>query len=192
MPLACTIEVNTRRHDKERKIEELPASGLLLAICTSPPKTSGIRTLNRVEAARKVLRFEYVRLANMFPFPTQSSGELKSLGARKDPWMISRDEIQSGISLADGILLAYGTSAPTGPARHHWREQISWLSRTLEPTDIPVWSVSDEPRHPSRWHRHTFREHPGVPFEDALSLVLRERQVSEGDLRAPAERCDNT
>ena len=165
---------------------------MLLAICTSPPKTSGIRTLNRVESARKVLRFEYVRLANMFPFPTQSSGELKTLGVRKDPWMISRDEIQSGVSLADGILLAYGTSAPTGPARHHWREQIAWLFRTLEPTDIPVWSVSDEPRHPSRWHRHTFREHPGMPFDDALSLVLKKRHVTANDLLTANKRCTTT
>lgn len=86
--------------------------------------------------------------------------------------------IQSGISLADGILLAYGTSAPPGQARHHWKEQISWLFGRLEPLNVPIWSVSDEPRHPSRWHRHTFREHPGMSFENALSLVLRERQVS--------------
>lgn len=128
--------------------------------------------------ARKVLRYENVRVANMFPFPTQSSGELKLLGVHVAPWMISREEIQSGISLADGILLAYGTSAPPGQARHHWKEQISWLFGRLEPLNVPIWSVSDEPRHPSRWHRHTFREHPGMSFENALSLVLRERQVS--------------
>lgn len=160
-----------------------------MAVCSSPPKTSGIRTLKRVEMARKILRYEHVRVANMFPLATQSSGDLKILGVHQSPWMISREEIQSGISLADGILLAYGTSAPTGPARHHWREQISWLFNRLDPLSVPIWSVSEEPRHPSRWHRHTFREHPGMPFENALSLVLRKRQVSASSL-LPAKCCD--
>ena len=123
----------------------------------------------------------------MFSLPPQSTGELKTLGTHRAPWVLAREEIRSGLSLADGLLVAYGTAAPTGPARHLWRDQISWLRAEIEPLGIPVWSVGDEPRHPSRWHRHTFREYPGMPFENALSHVLKNRHVSENGLLSHAE-----
>lgn len=178
-------------HVEEDKIKEPHNPGLLLAICASPPTTSGIRTLNRLEMARKILRYEKLLIANMFPLPTRSSGELVTLGTQSEPWDLSRKSIESCLDQADGVLLAYGTSAPTGQARVHWKGQVSWLIGRLEGLKCPVWTVSDEPRHPSRWQRHTFREHPGMPFESALALSLRERVmpvergvgVADGDTR---------
>lgn len=80
---------------------------------------------------------------------------------------------------ATHILLGYGTTEPTGPARLHHREQVAWLRRAIGERGLPIYQVGNGPRHPSRWQRWTFRTYPGVPFADALKLSLcLQRDVS--------------
>lgn len=154
---------------------------LLLAICSTPPLTSGIRTFNRLSMAREILGFGRLEVANIFALATRSSSEISDLGKEFSTWLQSRAPIEAGVLRADGVILAYGTTPPVGPARMHWRKQVEWLQRLVAETEVPVWTVSDEPRHPSRWQRYTFRAYPDLTFEAALVKVLNETPRHQAD-----------
>lgn len=152
----------------------MTGEGTLLAIASNPPlQTNGLRTLRRVEQAQAVLGFEGYRITNLFAVPTYRSGEVAQFGASEDGWLAARPELQNGIRHARGVLLAYGTSAPTGPARALFRWQVAWLYDQLTVAQLPVWWVGGAARHPSRWQRFTYRAHPGMEFTEALSLALQ-------------------
>lgn len=151
------------------------AKQLLLAVCSTPPLTSGTRTLNRLSMAQGILGFGRLEIANIFAVPTQSSGQIAALGKESSTWLKSRHHLEAGLSRANGVMLAYGTTPPSGPARLHWRSQVEWLHGLVEDLDFPVWTVSDEPRHPSRWQRHTSRTYPELPFEEALAVALKDK-----------------
>ena len=137
----------------------------LVVIASNPPTTPGTRTRGRVELARQVLGFELVELTNLFPLASFRTGEIAELGAEADPWLAARPGLETSIAEADAVLLAYGVSAPSGPARGHFREQAAWVDLTLARHDVPTWWVGGRPTHPSRWHRHTHRVMPEVEFE---------------------------
>lgn len=145
----------------------------LLVILANPPLTDGTRTLRRVEMAADILGFNKMPIANLFALPSRATGEIAVLGADEHGWLMARELLESSLKIADGILLAYGCSAPLGIARLHFRRQVEWLHGLLEENPLPSWHVGNGPRHPSRWQRWTHRAHPGVPFADALrdSLV---------------------
>lgn len=145
----------------------------LLAICASPPTTSGLRTRNRLALARDLLAFEKVQIVNIFNAPTQSTRDLTIAGVDPLPWAIARHEIESQLDMADGVLLCYGVSTPSGPARLQWQTQTTWLSSKLAPLSIPTWTVGGLPRHPSRWQRYTYKELPDMDFRLALQTSLR-------------------
>lgn len=154
----------------------MSGSDLLLVIGSNPPsQTSGTRTLNRVELAREVLGFERVRLVNLFALPSYRSGGLTELGGRAEGWLEARPEIERGLAEADAVLLAYGATAPSGPARVHFREQVAWLNEQVEQHALPPWWVGGAPRHPSRWQRYTWRAYPDLAFRDGLRRGLAVR-----------------
>lgn len=149
---------------------------LLLVVGSNPPsQTSGRRTLTRVEQARVILGFEEARLANLFAVSSYRSGGLSEFGATPAGWLDARADLEAGLSLACGVLLAYGTKPPTGPARSHFRDQVEWLDRRIDAHTLPSWWVGGAPRHPSRWQRYTWRQFPDVSYTDALELALAQR-----------------
>lgn len=154
----------------------VPGSDLLLVIGSNPPsQTSGTRTLNRADLAREVLGFERVRLVNLFALPSYRSGGLSELGGEPDGWLAARPELEDGLGQADAVLLAYGATEPSGAARGHFRAQVAWLHEQIERRSLPTWWVGGAPRHPSRWQRYTWREHPDLSFREGLPLAIARR-----------------
>ncbi|ADX75212.1 hypothetical protein Asphe3_41470 (plasmid) [Pseudarthrobacter phenanthrenivorans Sphe3] len=144
------------------------------AILFNPPLSTGARTIARVTLAAKLLGHEEATIANLFPLATKSVLEVNAIGKDYDLWLSARAEIGERLAVSGDILLAYGCQEPVGEVRAHFRAQIAWLRQEICISDSKVWSVSDEPRHPSRWQRHTAREYPGLPFNAALELSLRQ------------------
>jgi len=145
-----------------------PTNGRLVAILANPPLTDGTRTLRRVELAAELLGFTDVGTANLFALPSHATGAIAELGATEKGWVQARPNLSTSISSAQGVLLAYGTRAPLGEARLHFRRQVAWLTEEIADRAVPVWHVGDGPRHPSRWHRWTHRTYPAIPFAEAL------------------------
>ena len=85
------------------------------------------------------------------------------LAPERAGWIDARPWIKAAIEMSDGVLLAYGLSVPSGPARHHHKRQVDWLLEQL--SQVPVWQFGGSPRHPSRWQRWTHRHHPDIGFE---------------------------
>lgn len=152
---------------------QVPGSDLLLVVGSNPPsQTSGERTLARVEQARTILGFEKVVLANIFALPTYRSGGVSELGQVPDGWQAARSGLKEALDDCSGVLLAYGVGEPVGAARTLHREQVKWLDAEVEQRALPTWWVGGAPRHPSRWQRYTWRQHPGVAFTEALKAAL--------------------
>lgn len=152
--------------------------GTLLVVGSNPPaETSGQRTLARVQQAATILGFEGAVLANIFALPTYRSGDIADLGSTPGGWLDARSALVSGLDDCDGVLLAYGTQEPSGEARVHHREQVRWLDEQIEERSLPTWWVGGAPRHPSRWQRYTWREHPNLPFAEALRNSLSRHGV---------------
>ncbi len=150
----------------------LEPATVLLAILATPPETSGERTLKRLEMARQLLGFSEVRVVNVLDVATFRTNGMSTAGQDPEPWLRSRPAISAGINDCDGIVLGYGVGEPTGAARIHYREQLAWLWNRLDVLTAPIWSVELPPRHPSRWHRLTYKTSPGSDFETMLSTVL--------------------
>ena len=145
---------------------------VLLAILATPPETSGERTLKRLDLARQILGFDSVRVVNVLDVPTFRTNGMSIAGKEEMPWVESRAAISAGLAECDGVVLGYGVSEPTGTARLHYRTQIDWLWTELHASESLIWSVEMPPRHPSRWHRLTYKLAPGTLFPDALRAVL--------------------
>ena len=145
---------------------------VLLAILATPPETSGERTLKRLDLAREILGFHRVAVVNVLNIPTFRTGGMATAGAAPEPWIESRPAISNALDECHGVVLGYGVSEPSGPARGHYRNQIDWLWGELRGRASPIWSVENPPRHPSRWHRLTYKSAPGLVFADVLATVL--------------------
>lgn len=148
------------------------SSRTLLAILANPPLTDGRRTLNRVALAAEILGYDEVAIANLFALPSQSTGAISELGATEEGWAAAREPLETCLAVAEGVLFAYGATLPSGNARLHFRDQVTWLRNRVAEVSLPTWHVGDGPRHPSRWQRWTHREHPDLAFTDALRLSL--------------------
>ncbi len=140
----------------------------MLAVLSNPATTSGNRTRARVELAREILEYESYAIVNMFSGATYRTGEIAQIGQSPAHWLQARDAIKEGLAEADCVLLAYGISEPTGPARAHHRSQVEWLHHELSTRSLPVCTLSGQPRHPSRWHRYTHANFPGLDLKSAL------------------------
>lgn len=146
--------------------------GTLVAVLSNPPLTDGQRTLRRVQLAAEMLGFEDATIANLFAVPSHSTGAIATLGATEEGWAAARAPLEAALDRSTGVLLAYGATSPTGPARHNFRAQVQWLHLYLGARALPTWRVGDGPRHPSRWQRWTSRAHPDLSFPDALRVSL--------------------
>jgi hypothetical protein len=153
----------------------------LLVVGSNPPTTSGQRTLGRAELARVALGFEHVELENLFSRPTYRTGGVSLAGITDVGWQEARPLLLAALDRAAAVLMAYGTTKPSGAAAQHFAEQVIWIERQASERGLDVWTVGGAPRHPSRWQRYTYREHPGVPFPDALraSLAIQDPATSE-------------
>lgn len=159
------------------KFELMPdETRTLLVIGSNPPTTSGQRTLGRAELARQVLGFDHVELVNLFSRPTYRTGGVSLAGMTETGWQEARPLLQAAVARAEAVLMAYGTTKPSGAAAQHHLDQVAWIEELAQQRGLEVWTVGGEPRHPSRWQRYTYRAYPGVPFTEALlaSLVIKE------------------
>lgn len=154
----------------------------LTAVLFNPPLSSGARTVTRVELAAKLLGHTEVTIANLFPLPTQSVLDVNTAGKDFSLWQAARVCLVECTADGRDVLLAYGCQEPVGEVRAHFRAQLAWLNDVLAHTGNRLWMVSDQPRHPSRWQRYTSRSYPGMQFENALKLSLR--QVPAGSHQA--------
>lgn len=154
--------------------QEDKARRLLVAVLSNPPITEGRRTIRRVELASMILGFDTHLIVNMFARPSHATGDLDLLGVDESGWVEARPDIAAALDRAGGVLLGYGSTAPSGAARLQFRAQVDWLCGHLSGLTSPVWQLGDGPRHPSRWQRWTYHAHPNVPFDEAVrrSLVL--------------------
>jgi hypothetical protein len=146
--------------------------GALVAVLSNPPLTDGKRTLRRVALAAELLGFDDFAVANLFSLPSHATGAIAELGTTEEGWLAARPSLDACLSTGNGVLLAYGASSPTGEARLQFRRQVAWLHSQIAAAALPTWHVGDGPRHPSRWHRWTYRAHPNVPFSEALHTSL--------------------
>jgi Protein of unknown function (DUF1643) len=144
----------------------------LLAVLSNPPLTDGERTLRRVRLAAQLLGFKEAEVANLFAFPSHSTGAITTLGATPEGWTAARAPLQTSLDACNGVLLAYGLTPPTGLAKHHFQEQVEWLRISLAARALLTWRVGNGPRHPSRWQRWTCRANPELSFPDALRVSL--------------------
>lgn len=150
-----------------------PASSkTLLVIGSNLPTTSGQRTLARAEQARHILNFERCEIANLFGLPTYRTSGVSVAGISPGGWLDARPGLAQALDRASAVLLAYGISKPSGEAAQHHEAQVQWLESEIGARGLPVWWVGGAPRHPSRWHRYTYRAHPETAFPDALVTAL--------------------
>lgn len=149
-------------------------TGSLVAILATPPLvTSGERSLARVRLAAEILGLRSVTVTNLLDVATRDVIDIAHAGRDPEPWLDSRDNLTTQLATAGAVLLAWGTTSPSGPARHHHRAQIAWIADIVRERSLACWTVGGTPRHPSRWQRYTSREHPNIPFSVALAASLR-------------------
>ena len=140
----------------------------LLAAPTNSPLTTGTRTLRRTALAAERPGCAQVHVISPFAVPSHATGEVAALGLEEAGWMSAREAILTRLMASHGMLLAYGATAPTEPARHHFRRQADWMHGGVAHHNLPSSQVVDGPRHPCRWQRWTHLARPGVPFVEGL------------------------
>lgn len=161
----------------------------IVAVLTNPPLTDGRRTLNRVTLAANLLGFDRVVVGNLFALPSHATGAITELGVSPHGWMTAKSHLTNHLASSDGVLLAFGVTAPSGPARDHFRSQVRWLIERTVSLGLPMWQVGDGPRHPSRWQRWTSRTHPDLGFPEALRTSLVQVETAGAEMiKADAEQ----
>ena len=150
-------------------------------VLASPPLTSGARTLGRVKTLARTLDLTSWSVTNLFSLATRSVRDISVLGIDSSAWLAARSDLESEVRRSTDLVLAFGVTRPSGRARSHFLDQLEWLATQIEEVQPTCWSISDSPRHPSRWQRYTHRAYPDLAFEDALDLALT--NVSPGALR---------
>jgi hypothetical protein len=155
----------------------LKESGMMLvAVLANPPLPDhGDRTRARIEQAADIIGCNAVTIVNLFPLASRSSIGIADLGDAASPWLAAQSDIQEAVTKADAILFGYGVTSPSGRAGEHHRAQIAWTKALVASLPVVPWMVGGQPRHPSRWQRHTSRTFPEMAFADALRLVLCQR-----------------
>lgn len=159
--------------DGARPLPNPSSPGVLVAVLSNPPLTTGQRTRARVEVAREALGFDFVSITNLVGVPTATTPQLATAAAHPAPWLCARLILAQHLDGASGVLFAFGVRPPPGPTRRLVLDQVAWLEDAARARDLAIWSVSSSPRHPSRWQRWTSRQHPGVPFAAALQQELQ-------------------
>jgi hypothetical protein len=145
----------------------------LLVVLACPPTTSGARTLARISSLEAALRLSSAAIVNLLNVPSYRTQGMSVAGSEERVWLESRALILKGLEAADLVLLAYGVSEPSGPARKWHRDQIRWLQAEINQRSLQTFQVGEGPRHPSRWHRLTTRTHPQEDVTRAVVELLQ-------------------
>lgn len=157
-----------------REERQVPSSLLVAILATPPSATSGVRTRARLALAADAIGATALEVVNLLDVATRDVLDMADAGREVEPWLASRDQIHSSLAKADQVLLAWGISEPTGPARSHHRAQVHWVMEDITANGLSWWTVGGSPRHPSRWQRYTARTYPGRAFREALDASLRQ------------------
>lgn len=169
---------------------------VLCALLMSPPRTSGVRTVNMLEAAGRLLHCESVIRVNLFHRPTLDLPDLSATATEATGWHDARPHIDAGLGRASVLLAAWGVVAPSGAARSHHRAQLRWLTDAmLAHGHQVIWTVGGEPRHPSRWHQYVSDRHQrtsGGSTHERLAQVLLPAAITTGGLFSPAKAASAT
>lgn len=148
---------------------------VLVAVLLNPPTGDGARTRAHLRVAANCLGCDAVRIVNLFATPTRDLAALSMVAHHSQDWTARRAVIAAAIREGDEVLLGWGVSFPTGPARTRLDEQIKWLVAELDAIEVVAWVVGDGPRHPSRWHQYVSDRHnrtDGGPFADRVRYSL--------------------
>lgn len=161
----------------------------LVVVLASPPTTSGVRTLNRVQDAADVLGAAEVVVTNLHAHAADDLPQLSAVAADSGGWLAARPELTAALASSDSVLAAWGLHQLSGRARGHHRDQLSWLAAQAAASGhVEAWCVGGQPRHPSRWHQYVSDRHgrtePG-DFQARLSQVLVRCPVATVTCRRP-------
>lgn len=156
----------------------VPHAGLLGVILMNPPTGSGGATTRHLQAACQVLACRAYQVVNLLPVPTRSVSGISEAGRTIEVWHAARPALRELIHEADELLLGWGLGGGFGGvAREHFRDQTCWIRSEIarKRSDPLVWTVGNEPRHPSRWHQYVSDRHErtqGGDFPTRLRRVL--------------------
>lgn len=154
-----------------------PTSTTLAAILINPAERGGLRTLQRVQVAARLLGHGAGVVANLLTEPTRSVKEIRIAGQGGAGWLAARDELKLTIESSTEVLVGWGINRPSGLAGVHFLDQLSFVRSLVEASGSGlVWTVGGEARHPSRWHQYISDRHgraTGDDFEERLRSVLR-------------------
>lgn len=158
------------------------APAILGAILINPPLGNGRATHRHLNALREVLGCDLVQIANILSVPTSSTDDIRKAGVDVGLWHQTRPEVSKLIQSADHIVLGWGLGGITGAARQHFDAQVRWVEHELtrRREGVPVWTVGDRPRHPSRWHQYVSDRHGHAvvgDFQERLRHVLVNRSI---------------
>ena len=100
---------------------------------------------------------------------------MSRVGAGSDAWELARPDLSAGLERGDAVLVAWGVSTLTGPARAHHEAQVRWLVEQAQQLECPeAWTVDGQPRHPSRWHQYVSDRHGRTSAAPTTADRLRE------------------
>ncbi|WP_283137530.1 DUF1643 domain-containing protein [Rhizohabitans arisaemae] len=166
----------------------------LCAILLNPALRSMATTITyrNVEAALQLVSCTELALTNLLDLATKDAPELNRSTISNQGIEAARDQISQALLGADEVLLAWGTGGMTGPVRTVLRAQTEWLFDALKERRIGhVWTITDKPRHPSRWRQYVGPEKQrvtGDTFEERLSKVLIKTSLSSAAGRVIFDR----
>lgn len=144
----------------------------------NPASGAGQATLRHLRTLADALDCGEVAIANLLEIPTKSVVEITQAGASAEVWHWSRPALRKLITTSDQLVLGWGLGGGfTGPSRHYFKQQVEWVEEQISArTDnLIIWTIGQEPRHPSRWHQYVADKHArtlGGDFQSRLLDVL--------------------
>jgi hypothetical protein len=162
-------------HSVQEQLISKTKSATLCAVLMNPPSPGGGRlTHSRVKMAADILCCTNYYVTNLIEIATKSTSHPALSKAVEDDWTRSRGRLKEDIFAADVVLLAFGSSRLSGPARRHQQAQERAVESYLDWDRQTILWFNGRPLHPSRWHRETFRARQGWPFRDAVEDLLKQ------------------
>ncbi len=117
-----------------------------------------------------------IDIANLFAVPTQDLSAVTTVGQSSQGWDLAQPRLGEVIATADHLMAAWGVGGLSGPASVYQRRQLRFIASTaLESGRGHIWTLSGEPRHPSRWHQYVSDRHgraSGASLTERLAMVL--------------------
>lgn len=155
-----------------------PRRAVLVAVLLNPvPHSRPTITMRNVEVAKTVVGADTVMVVNLHGEPTRDLPELAAVAHSRDGWRAERGRLKRALANAEHLLFAWGLGGLSGPARHHFLEQVSWtIDTAVAVGHTAAFMLDGAPRHPSRWRQYLGPEngrHAALAtFEERLGLAL--------------------